>query len=101
MRADYWAALSMWYGAGPGSPLSAALGIGWVQELVSRLTQTRITDFDTSVNETIVSSETLFPLNQPIYVDATHDTVMSASEDLNFYCTEGTAEMSYFKSTLQ
>jgi len=84
VRAHYCAALSMWYGAGPGSPLSAALGIGWVQELVSRLTQTRITDFDTSVNETIVSSETLFPLNQPIYVDATHDTVMSASEDSIF-----------------
>jgi len=33
---SYSAALSMWYGAGPGSPLSAALGVGWVQELVFR-----------------------------------------------------------------
>ncbi|KAJ3569059.1 hypothetical protein NP233_g5303 [Leucocoprinus birnbaumii] len=74
----YTDSLSMWYGAGPGNPTSAAMGIGWVQELVSRLTQTRITDFNTSVNQTIVSSETLFPLNQPIYVDASHDTVMSA-----------------------
>ena len=86
----------MWYGAGPGSPLSAALGIGWVQELVSRLTQTRITDFDTSVNKTVVSSETLFPLNQPIYVDASHDTVMSASEDSKFSRTDGTAEIYCF-----
>ncbi|KXN83922.1 3-phytase A [Leucoagaricus sp. SymC.cos] len=71
-------ALHMWYGAGPGNPLSSAMGIGYVQELVSRLTRTRITEFKTSVNQSIVSSETLFPLNQPIYVDATHDTILSA-----------------------
>jgi hypothetical protein len=70
----------MWYGAGPGSPIAAAMGIGYVQELVSRLTKTRITEFNTSVNKTIASSETLFPLIQPIYVDATHDTVLSSSK---------------------
>ncbi|TFY81484.1 hypothetical protein EWM64_g2529 [Hericium alpestre] len=62
---------------GPGNPTSAARGIGWVQELVSRLTQTRITEFNTAVNETIVSSPVFFPLNQPIYVDATHDNSMA------------------------
>ncbi|TFY79219.1 hypothetical protein EWM64_g4793 [Hericium alpestre] len=74
---EYFNDLGFWYGDGPGNPTAAARGIGWVQELVSRLTQTRITDFDTAVNETIVSSPTLFPLNQPIYVDATHDNVLS------------------------
>jgi hypothetical protein len=69
----------MWYRYGPGSPTSAALGIGYVQELVSRLTETRITEFNSSVNKTIATNETLFPLDQPIYVDATHDTVMSSS----------------------
>ncbi|KXN87322.1 3-phytase A [Leucoagaricus sp. SymC.cos] len=71
-------ALQMWYGWGPGSPTSASIGKGYVQELVSRLTRTRISDFNSSVNQSIVSSETLFPFNQPIYVDATHDTVMSS-----------------------
>ncbi|KAJ3564362.1 hypothetical protein NP233_g8342 [Leucocoprinus birnbaumii] len=75
---SYANALQMWYISGPGSPTSAALGKGWVQEMLSRLTKTRITTFDSSVNQTIVHNETLFPLNQPMYVDATHDTVMSA-----------------------
>jgi hypothetical protein len=69
-----------WYSFGPGNPTNAALGIGWVQELVSRLTQTRITKFDTAVNSTIVSSDITFPLYQPIFVDATHDTTITASE---------------------
>lgn len=53
--------------------------MGYVQELISRLTQTRITEFNSTVNGTIVTSNVTFPLNQPMYVDATHDVVMSAS----------------------
>jgi hypothetical protein len=59
------------------------MGIGYVSEVISRLTQTRITNFDTSVNGTIVSSNITFPFNQPIYVDASHDTVVSASQALS------------------
>ncbi|KAJ4488333.1 phosphoglycerate mutase-like protein [Lentinula aciculospora] len=70
--------LDFWYGNGPGNPAVSAQGIGWVQELVSRLTQTQITTFDSTVNGTLVSSNITFPLYQPIYVDATHDTVISA-----------------------
>lgn len=75
---SYANSLQMWYGAGPGSPVAAALGIGWVQELVSRLTKTRITEFKTSVNQTIVESEMHFPFGQPIYVDAAHDITMAS-----------------------
>ncbi|KAJ7486978.1 phosphoglycerate mutase-like protein [Mycena latifolia] len=75
---EYSVDLSFWYNNGPGNPAVAAQGIGWVQELVSRLTQTRITEFASSVNQTIVSSNVTFPLSQPIFVDATHDTVISA-----------------------
>src|ERR1700689_3888086 len=71
--------LQFWYGCGPGQPTGAAQGIGYVQELVSRLTQTRITNFNSSVNGTIVSSNVTFPLNQPIFVDASHDTVIASS----------------------
>jgi hypothetical protein len=70
--------LTFWYTDGPGNPADSAQGVGWVQELVSRLTQTRITTFESTVNETIVSSPTLFPFGQPIYVDASHDTVISS-----------------------
>ena len=54
-------ALFMWYGSGPGSPISAAMGKGYVQELVSRLTKKRISEFDSSVNRSITSDEILFP----------------------------------------
>ncbi|KAJ6473997.1 phosphoglycerate mutase-like protein [Mycena vitilis] len=70
--------LEFWYSFGPGNPAVAAQGIGYVSELVSRLTSTRITQFDTSVNKTLVESPVTFPFGQPIYVDATHDTIISA-----------------------
>lgn len=76
--------LQFWYGSGPGQPTGAAQGIGYVQELVSRLTQTRITDYNSSVNGTIVDNNITFPLNQPIFVDASHDTVISSSR---LHCT--------------
>ncbi|KAF7341312.1 Acid phosphatase [Mycena venus] len=75
---EYSVDLSFWYNNGPGNPAVAAQGIGWVQELVSRLTQTPITEFASTVNGTIVGSNVTFPLSQPIFADATHDTVISA-----------------------
>ncbi|KAH9486630.1 3-phytase A [Psilocybe cubensis] len=75
---EYLNDLSFWYSNGPGNPTSSAMGIGYVQELVSRLTKTRITTFNTSVNASIVTDEVLFPLDQPIFVDASHDTILSA-----------------------
>ncbi|KAI0066187.1 phosphoglycerate mutase-like protein [Artomyces pyxidatus] len=75
---QYFADLGFWYTYGPGNPAVAAQGVGYVQEFISRLAQTRITAFDTSVNGTIVSSNVTFPLDQPIFVDATHDTIISA-----------------------
>ncbi|KAJ7613645.1 histidine phosphatase superfamily [Mycena polygramma] len=75
---SYYIDLEFWYVYGPGAPYASALGIGWVQELVSRLTEERITEFATTVNGSLVSSPVTFPFGQPIYVDATHDTVVSA-----------------------
>ncbi|OBZ79577.1 3-phytase B [Grifola frondosa] len=69
--------LQFWYGSGPGNPAAAAQGIGYVQELVARLTQTPLTVFDTTLNATLDGNNVTFPLHQPIYVDATHDTVIS------------------------
>ncbi|KAJ7048716.1 phosphoglycerate mutase-like protein [Mycena amicta] len=75
---EYSVDLSFWYNNGPGNPAVAAQGIGWVQELVSRLTGERITTSTSTTNATTVGSNVTFPLNQPIFVDATHDTVISA-----------------------
>lgn len=81
--------LSFWYGDGPGNPATSAQGIGWVEELVSRLTQTRITEFQSTMNATLDSSNVTFPLSQPIFVDATHDTVIAESTSLKISVITG------------
>jgi hypothetical protein len=68
-----------------GSPLTATLGMGWVEELVSRLTQERIYASSSTVNSSVTSDPDLFPLDQSIYVDASHDTTMTASACLRKY----------------
>ena len=72
--------LEFWYGDGPGNPTGSAQGIGYVQELLARLTQTPLTTFETTTNGTLDGNNITFPLNQPIYMDATHDTNIASSE---------------------
>lgn len=82
---EYYVDLNFWYSEGPGNPTAAAQGLGYVQELVSRLTHTPINVWNSSTNGTLDSNNITFPLNQPIYVDATHDTVISSiATTLNF-----------------
>ncbi|KAH9926852.1 phosphoglycerate mutase-like protein [Amylocystis lapponica] len=77
--------LDFWYSVGPGNPAAAAQGVGYVQELVARLTQTPPPLFSSTINGTLDGSNVTFPLDQPIYVDATHDTVIaSIATALNF-----------------
>ena len=56
------------------------MGIGWVQELVARLTKTPISVHNSSTNGTLDNNAATFPLDQSIYVDATHDTIISTSK---------------------
>ncbi|KAI0777494.1 phosphoglycerate mutase-like protein [Trametes elegans] len=77
MSYEYGTDIGLWYSYGPGNFAAAAQGIGYVQELVARLTKTPITEFATSLNATLDGSNVTFPLDQNIYVDATHDTVIS------------------------
>ncbi|KAG1857887.1 histidine phosphatase superfamily [Suillus tomentosus] len=49
-----------------------------VLELVSRVTHTPINVWNSSTDSTLDLSNITFPLNQPIYVDATHDVVISS-----------------------
>ncbi len=56
-----------------GSPVAAAQGKGYVEEFHARLTQTNISTYDSSTNRTLDSDPVLFPLNQSIYADFTHE----------------------------
>jgi hypothetical protein len=57
------------------SPTGRAVGIGWVNELVSRLNgQQPNSSVIANENSTLDDSSKTFPLNQTLYFDFTHDT---------------------------
>ncbi|KAG9030965.1 hypothetical protein FRB95_003302 [Tulasnella sp. JGI-2019a] len=68
--------LYFWYGHAFGSPVSRVQGIGYIQELVARLTHTPIQTHNSSTNSTLDDNPITFPLHQPLYVDATHEVVV-------------------------
>lgn len=73
---DYLQSLGKYYGFGGGNSLGPAQGIGFVNELIARLTNTPVQD-QTSTNRTLdVSQASTFPLNRTLYADFTHDNGM-------------------------
>ncbi|KAJ7887620.1 phosphoglycerate mutase-like protein [Mycena olivaceomarginata] len=64
------------YNSAFGFALGRPLGIGYVQELVARLTHTPIATHNSSTNGTLNDDPTTFPLGQSLYVDATHEVVV-------------------------
>lgn len=70
---DYLQSLGKYYGYGAGNPLGPTQGVGFVNELIARLTQTPVHD-STSTNHTLdAPGAATFPLNATIYADFTHD----------------------------
>jgi len=68
------------YDSAFGYPLSRALGIGYIQEMVARLTHTPIERHNSSTNSTLDDNPITFPLDHNLYVDATHEVVVLNSE---------------------
>ncbi|GAA6017029.1 hypothetical protein JCM11491_006134 [Sporobolomyces phaffii] len=67
-----------------GQPAQVALGKGWVQEWLARTLRQPLSEFNSTTNSTLHNSK-YFPLDQKLYVDASHDTVISAViTSLNF-----------------
>ena len=64
------------YGSSFGSPVARVQGIGYIQELVARLTHTPIKTHNSSTNATLNDNPITFPLGQSLYVDATHEVVV-------------------------
>ena len=60
-----------------GNPLGRVQGVGYVNELLARLTNTPVND-STQTNRTLDSSSSTFPLNRTIYADFSHDNEMAA-----------------------
>ncbi|KAI0825291.1 phosphoglycerate mutase-like protein [Trametes gibbosa] len=68
--------LYFWYDSAFGSPVARVQGVGYVQELVSRLTHTPIPVHNSSTNATLDDNSATFPLGHSLYVDATHEVVV-------------------------
>ncbi|KAJ5731343.1 Histidine phosphatase superfamily clade-2 [Penicillium malachiteum] len=73
---NYLQSLSKYYGYGAGNPLGPTQGVGFVNELIARLTHTPVHDH-TSSNHTLDNGpdawNTTFPVNRALYADFTHD----------------------------
>lgn len=73
---DYYQSLGKYYGYGVGNPLGATQGVGYVNELLARLTESPVDD-NTNTNRTLDSDPSTFPLDRKVYADFSHDNDMS------------------------
>lgn len=74
---DYYQSLGKWYGWTNGNPLGPTQGVGYVNELIARLTGQPVDDH-TDTNSTLDSSPETFPLDRSLYADFSHDNDMSS-----------------------
>ncbi|KAI2469419.1 phosphoglycerate mutase-like protein [Annulohypoxylon bovei var. microspora] len=72
---DYYQSLGKWYGYGNGHPLGPTQGVGFVNELLSRLTGKPVVDH-TTTNSTLDKFQDTFPLGRALYADFSHDNDM-------------------------
>lgn len=72
---EYFYDLTFYYSNGPGSPVSAAQGKGYLQEYLARFTG-QFPQPLSALNETYDNTTTYFPLNNSIYADATHEVIV-------------------------
>lgn len=74
---DYYQTLGKYYGFGPGSSLGPTKGVGYVNELIARMTNTPVKD-ETSTNHTLDGDSSTFPIgkNYTLFADFSHDNDM-------------------------
>ncbi|KAF1980049.1 acid phosphatase [Bimuria novae-zelandiae CBS 107.79] len=73
---DYYETLGKWYGYGNGNPLGPSQGIGYVSELIARLTEQPVKIVG-SINSTLDTDPKTFPLDRKLYADFSHDNDMT------------------------
>ncbi|EGG01538.1 uncharacterized protein MELLADRAFT_39036, partial [Melampsora larici-populina 98AG31] len=75
---EYYIDLDKLYKHGYGNELGAVQGVGYVAELLSRLTvnASYVKNDKTQVNHTLAQSKGTFPLNRKVYLDFSHDNQM-------------------------
>lgn len=72
---NYYQSVNNYAGSSFGDPQGRALGVGWVEEFIDRLTnQTYNSSTQAEQNSTLDSNPIYFPLDQSLYMDFTHDS---------------------------
>ncbi|KAF7344135.1 Acid phosphatase [Mycena venus] len=74
---EYSMDLDKYYGTGYGAFLGRVQGVGYINELLARLTHSPVND-STQTNTTLTSNPATFPLNRTLYADFSHDNQMAA-----------------------
>jgi hypothetical protein len=74
---EYLDDVQKYYKTGHGNPLGPVQGVGYVNELLARLTGSPVED-QTQTNSTLDSSPITFPLDRNFYTDFSHDNQMVA-----------------------
>jgi hypothetical protein len=71
---DYYESLGKWYGYGNGNYFGATNGVGFVNELIARLTHSPVEDH-TSTNSTLDDDPVTFPVDKKhtLFADFSHD----------------------------
>jgi hypothetical protein len=72
---NYWQTLGKYYKYGNGNDMGPTQGVGYVNELISRLTRKPVKD-ETTTNSTLDSNPETFPLDRALYADFSHDNSM-------------------------
>ncbi|EXM02584.1 histidine phosphatase superfamily [Fusarium oxysporum II5] len=72
---DYYMTLGKYYEYGNGNAMGPTQGVGYVNELVSRLTRKPVDD-RTTTNRTLDGNPETFPLDRALYADFSHDNTM-------------------------
>ncbi|KAJ6536847.1 phytase [Mycena capillaripes] len=74
---EYSMDLDKYYGTGYGAFLGRVQGVGYINELLARLTDKPVND-STQTNTTLTGNSATFPLNRTLYADFSHDNQMAA-----------------------
>jgi hypothetical protein len=73
---DYYQSLGKYYGFNNGNAMGPTQGVGFVNELIARLTGQPVEDH-TTTNSTLDDSPKSFPLDRKVYADFSHDNDMT------------------------
>lgn len=74
---NYYQSLDKYYGRGHGNTLGPTQGVGFVNELLARMTDSPVVD-KTSSNRTLDGDPLTFPLGRKLYADFSHDNDMTS-----------------------